>query len=505
MFADPRHPIQLAVCTLFLALASSAVSAHGQTVAGQWRAGTTTMDVTVTSWGPDCGPRPSSSHSAGGGLVRIEMSGQEAIIHSGGRKIRTDRCWSRNPAIRRKSSHFVAGTWTTHCQTAKDDPRAETGKYSLQQQSKDRLRYVDESEYDWELNASRCVAAIRTVQQLHRSPLSEKKQGPSITPDTSPSSASAPTPATASPKKRGAPEVKPKQCTPSVATRLTMQPTRATLELGEEVCVRARLSDALGCPVPGTAIRYTLHTSPALKGTLRGRCFRSSDNAAEGEGRFRIRATAGPLSAVTTVEVHSLDLSALIAQRLEVVGIPNQASGAVGAPTAPATRRPTTHISTGTAVAEAHGPSLLSIALATMAIIVLMAGYWSIRRKPREKAIHVEPALGEPASTPEERHATTPPPPFATPSSDGKNVGAPLPDAQDSWICPLCRRGQPAMQATCSICPGDVKLMPYARFVASIRRNHSPRQCRTCGTISESDARFCGECGGTELAPTSSD
>jgi hypothetical protein len=46
-----------------------------------------------------------------------------------------------------------------------------------------------------------------------------------------------------------------------------------------------------------------------------GRCFVTTDNAAEAEGEYRITATLGALEARADVQVHSPDLSGLIAVR----------------------------------------------------------------------------------------------------------------------------------------------------------------------------------------------
>src|SRR6478609_774853 len=78
-----------------------AEAAHGDaSYAGTWQAGATSREVAIQSWGKDCGPRPQSTQTQGGGSVQLEQRGQVLTIKGGGREVRSDRCWSPNPAMR---------------------------------------------------------------------------------------------------------------------------------------------------------------------------------------------------------------------------------------------------------------------------------------------------------------------------------------------------------------------------------------------------------------------
>ena len=91
-------------CSLLDAPSSSSQSSTATGLTGVWRAGATQIDVSVESWGEDCGPRPQSSRSAGGGIVNIEQSAGQLVIHGRGQDIRSDACWSRNPSMKRLSA-----------------------------------------------------------------------------------------------------------------------------------------------------------------------------------------------------------------------------------------------------------------------------------------------------------------------------------------------------------------------------------------------------------------
>src|SRR5690606_19615783 len=111
---------------------------------GQWREGPMSVSVQVESWGGDCGPRPVSTTSPGGGTFRISQSGDQLTFHL--RSERTTRsCWSENRAVRRVSSSHQAGTWRVVCRTPSTDSRAETGTYTIQAIGEDRLSFRDVS------------------------------------------------------------------------------------------------------------------------------------------------------------------------------------------------------------------------------------------------------------------------------------------------------------------------------------------------------------------------
>ena len=51
------------------------------TLAGSWSAGPLIENVTVTSWVDECGPKPKSSSTAGGGF-KITVSGDELVFNA---------------------------------------------------------------------------------------------------------------------------------------------------------------------------------------------------------------------------------------------------------------------------------------------------------------------------------------------------------------------------------------------------------------------------------------
>jgi hypothetical protein len=364
MVGSPKSVVLLV--SLAIALAGSSGAQAQVVMSGQWRSGATAIDVQVESWGTDCGPQPTSSQSSGGGLVRIVQLGEQLQLHSGSRVIKSDVCFGQNPNLKRKSKTVKDNTWVTRCETPTDDPRAETGVYTLKLLSPDRLLYQDVSRFRWQLKTSLCVATITTVQTLTRLTDAEAAQAskpkaepapPATTPPppTPPSSikttkadaAPPPAPSTAAPAPPKLPDLpstvastaatgKPPPpakapppskaskppCVPGPATRLALAPRRRTIELGSRFCFRTRVVDAAGCALPAITPTWKLDAGPALRAQLDARgCFEASTQAADGEGSFHVTATVttptgDTLRAEAKIAVVTADLSALVAKRL---------------------------------------------------------------------------------------------------------------------------------------------------------------------------------------------
>jgi hypothetical protein len=456
-----------------LALLLGVTTAHAQSaseVAGTWRAGATSVDVMVESWGGDCGPRPQSTKSNGGGLVTVEQKEQALLLHGRDQDIRSDACWSRNPAMKRTIASHENGSWTTRCRTADDDPRAEQGTYTLKLVDDDTLIYTDVSRYDWALNESKCVATFTTSQTLTRSGVKgnvarakdDKPEALARTASAPTRTDSAETPTTSDGK----------ACTPGAPAKLTLRPRRAEIEVGQRVCLRARVADANDCAIPGAEVDWGLSHSKALRGSLNGGCFFAADTAAEAEGEFRITAKSEGLSAEGVVEVKHVDLSSLIATRMEGTGL-----GIDDEQPAESSPKAVARIATHTTAADGgSGHRGLMIALGLCAVALTVAGFVISRRK--SAAISGEADASEPGVD-------------ETSADDEVSSESPL----APWICPTCRVGYPAQQHTC---PKDgTALIPYSEFTKRQKREdieHSKR-CPTCGKTYPASASFCGEDG----------
>lgn len=481
-------------------------------LAGTWHAGTTSMNVKIDDWGPACGERPESSRARGGGTVEISVEGPELIIQGQSSTVRTDSCWSSNRAMRRNSSRFLAGKWTTHCETPPGTPRMEVGTYSISRVSDVELRYNDVSAYRWEAGGAPCVVTTTTVQTLHRrSPgsrtrvvteapeeLAEDYGAQLIGPGSESRVRSPASPGSGS-------SAGGRRCAPKEPAKISMNPIQAELELGQEMCVVTRVVDAAGCPLPPSAVTYRLEHSPALRAKLDGHCFRASEKAAEGEGEFRLIATAGEVQAESRFLVTSMDLSSLIAKRLE---INDGVSGfdPHSAPKAPAPPPPATRVQANEPKAASSG-TLSPLLLAIGGSLALLAAV-GLTLARRRRSVHLEPEAFAPPPVVEAELEPTPPvaqeprssrnptpEPAATRPSQAPRV--------EHWICPNCRQGFATNhQGHCARClPARYQLVPYREYMQQQAAQEGQKRCVSCNKVLPGGSKFCGNCGSRQLTP----
>jgi hypothetical protein len=384
-------------------------------MAGTWQAGATSMDVAVQSWGKDCGPRPQSTRSAGGGTVRITQQGRVITIHGSDRDLHSDRCFSPNPAMRKVSSSATNDQWVTRCKTPDDDPRKETGTYTLRALTPDKLQYQDVSHFDWKLNESTCVATITTSQTLSRV-TSATRAEPSPSTATKAPQADAPAP-----------------CTPGAPAKLVLRPRRADLELGQRLCFQARLLDARDCAIEGLEPSWSLEHGPAIKARLERGCFRAGERSAESEGSFKVIATAAGLRAEAPVEVSAATLPALLAKRLETGAVQGDIDPEAEAEqtAAPAARvSSTSRVAAQAVVDQEPRRQRLLIGLAAV-LAAAAAGVLLLRARPRTRRRSGSRASAEPS--------LAEPPPRASPDPPRARIRR----------CPTCGASYPEESAFC--------------------------------------------------------
>lgn len=456
------HDARSVSCALALLICLCAGVGHAQAdLSGTWRAGATAIDVSIESWGEDCGARPASTRSNGGGLVTVEQKGQALLLHGRDQDIRTDACWSRNPAMKRSAASYSDELWMTRCRTAPEDPREELGIYTLTLQDPNTLLYKDVSHYDWALNESKCVATFTTTQTLTR------QSGAS---DTPPVAVAVQPTAAIEPTSREA-----KGCRPGAAANIALRPKQAEIEAGERVCFKPRVSDSTDCVLPNADVSFQLSAPKGARGSLSAGCFTAAESAAEAQGEFRIIAKSGRAQTEALVVVKRMDLSSLIARRMENSGLSGFEESEEALDKSP---KAVARIATHTAPAESDtGRSVLLWVLGVLAVGLTAAGFWMIRR---------EPSQGRPAKA------------KAAQAAKPRQAPAPAPSSQrpgEAWICPTCRIGYPAEQTTC---PKDgSRLVPYAEFAQRVKREQQTKgkRCPSCGKDYPATAAFCGEDG----------
>lgn len=521
----------LVACSIVGIVLGPATALAQTSYAGTWNAGSTRMQVDITSWGPDCGQRPASTTVPASGQVRVTEDGDQ-LVFRGRQTQRTDGCWSANPAVRRVSSTRQPGEWRVVCRTPPSDSKSETGTYTLTADGDDRLVLRDVSRYDWQLNASRCVGTITSTQVFTRVGAGAATPTPTPTP----------TPA-------------PERCTPGEPHELRLRPAESRIEPGGEVRFSARVVDRAGCTVPSQRIQWDLRRPASVQGELEGGVFHAARTAAEAEGEFTVVARSGSLRAEATVTVHTADLSDSIARRTSfgVVGPPEdvgdlELESAAG-------------VSARSERAEEEESYVVPIAVGAgaLVLVLILVGVVAVRRgRRRDDAASAASTASATSETSEAAadatfggardamgagmgtatstatgaaaHAAVDPthpqraiasatpepklprvcPVCAQEFEDGTtqfcpNDGAELlrhedPPTGQPLICPTCRRGFVAGMKTC---PTDgEELVPYALFVARHRAKEQGEEkakiCPTCGDRYGRQVTFCGK-DGSEL------
>jgi hypothetical protein len=338
---------------------------------------------------------------------------------------------------------------------------------------------MEESEYDWRLEGSHCMAKVRITQRLERRTAANSKLV-------------------------GAQEPEP-ACVPGPVARIRLRPTEAKLVPGERVCFQVRGSDAAGCvaEVDESSIRWELKKQAAARGTLVAGCFKAAEAAADAEGTFHVIATSNDMRADAELTVAAADLSDITARR----------SAAGKSQASDATPLAGEIAGAGVkAVVEQRlhwGPVALLAALA----LALAAGavLWLLRRQRR--LVAAQAAARSALSKLEIRVSvpvTTPPEPLraslqTTQLGDSGLAGArgqetilpssppqPPDPREGALICPQCRRGYAPGSAQCT--SDGTPLMLYADYV---RRAKEQKRavCGHCGAKLAAGAAFCGECG----------
>jgi hypothetical protein len=440
---------------------------------GRWSAGPAEIRVSIQSWGPDCGKKPESGVKSAGGEVRVTQNGYHLAINSRDGVVRTDACWTKNPSVKRVSSFYLDGEWTVNCRTSADDPKEEFGEYSLRAQGSDRLEYKEVNRYNWKLNESSCVATVTVTQTLTRIDTSGaetglkrpySKAGRTNTTEEEP--------------------VKP-TCLPSVPVQLVLRPQRAVVAPGERVCLRATLLDSKKCELPNPQIEWSLRYSKALRAQFEGGCFRSAANAADAEGEYRVIAVSGRVSAQAIITVRAVDLSDLIASRVEsgaIRGTDSVGKKVIGA-------QGQGKLATRAVRVREEGLPLPLVAgaagffmLAVVGVLVFIMRKRTPPESPKKEG-SLRPSKRPAGSLSPKKAPSDHPPPIEPHSIGGR------------WICPTCRRAYPPEVKNC---PHDKSLLiPYDEFKKAHKAKQTGRRtrCPKCGATYSDTTAFCPQDG----------
>lgn len=522
-----------------MALGGARATAQEAAYTGAWQASPLSVRYALDSWGPDCGPRPGSS-SEPGGRVTISAEGSH-LRFSGAFSGSTGACWSDNAEVRRVSASARPESWSAACATIAGNPRGEAGRYTVTVRDANTLVYSERTTYNWQLRDSTCTATRTASRTLTRAvPLTVPAELPPIEPAVEP------------------PPAEPTTCVAGAPTALRMRGPEAPIEPGARFCLNVRATDGAGCPLENPPIQWRVVGPTGATGRMEGRCFVTTDNAAEAEGDYQLTATLDGLEARAEVQVRSPDLSGLIAVRdrdaagrptaiehaesERAAGVAAVTPGAGGGQrwlllgvgllllgatvgfgllvmrarrkaTAPAKRASKDAAPARDSEPERKSDPLKNSGTALIpkkAALPQHAAPGSFAASPASRAeTLLEPVAAPVPAAPAAPKPATPAGALACPvcgvaGSGGERFCAKhgerlVPPAENplraaGMICPTCRRGYPP---DAEFCPHDrAGLVPYTLYrKAENATDALPRICPTCGERYAQHVTFCGKDG----------
>ena len=297
LWSRAPHAALAVLCVGGLAFGATRASAQEVAYTGAWQASALNVRYALDSWGPDCGPRPGSS-SEPGGRVTVTAEGSH-LRFSGAFSGSTNACWSDNAEVRRVSASARPESWSAACATIAGNPRGEAGRYTVTVRDQNTLVYSERTTYNWQLRDSTCTATRTASRTLTRAvPLAVPSELP---PPAEPVVET--------------PVAEPSTCVAGAPTALRMRGPEAPIEPGARFCLNVRATDSAGCALGNPLIQWRVVGPTGATGHMEGRCFVTTDNAAEAEGDYQLTAMLDGLEARADVQVRSPDLSGLIAVR----------------------------------------------------------------------------------------------------------------------------------------------------------------------------------------------
>jgi uncharacterized protein YbaR (Trm112 family) len=300
---------------LFSAIISNIAVAQGYS--GKWNRTSLQFTVSIGSWGKDCGVRPSSYSTSKIAEVEVMESNNNLYFSTG--RLRTDRCNSPNPDLKKMKSSTVRGNWSMVCETPSTISKYEKIDYTLAGTT-GKLIYNASSSFKWTLNNNFCQVTWKEKRVYERpsaktepansSPILNIHKDLPINED----------PVSNSPKK--APEILSTPATDCVSNgkpvRLVIFPQAPIVQPSEKLCFLIQGIDVNGCRFPFHADWSISQNGITRTDLINKNCFIAGNNAAESEGVYDVQAKYGKISSFTTIEVAFPDMEDLARARLDI-------------------------------------------------------------------------------------------------------------------------------------------------------------------------------------------
>lgn len=429
------------------------------TPGGDFNSGGGRTTAKVTSWGPDCGPRPGSGALPGGNYTYADG----LLVPQGGAlpAFAPAACIASGiPGL----SALRSGKTIT-CRSKPGASKQVDGRLTLKVVDVNALRVTQRFSFDWRLKGSHCVVAITNRLDFARVD--------PVVADTPPP----PPPETAEP-----PPPEADACAdPGPLAKLRAKgSSQRVVKMGGRVRLAVSARDAKGCAV-ADAIGWSADAGKVTRGVLDVRGVAAGTKVA-------VVARAGTLSVDFVVEVlEAADLAALRADQPELVEgemtpLPPQAGAGVGG-----------GARDGDEADQGVGRILLGVFIG-FGIVAVVIGLVITRRslQQRNKSLLDEDMLARYDAL------TNQPTPIATPALSIPPEGPE--DSNTSKQCPTCER---LFEGSTRFCPFDsAPLGAHAPASEDILLTSAglelgalvkqERICPHCGARYPSDVMFCG-------------
>lgn len=413
--------------------------------------------VAVSSWGPDCGPRPADQRDGGGPTYALTATGALTAPRDAPPLFGPGVCRAATglPDLDEQRAGDVF-----RCRARAGAARQVEGRVSLRAPDANTLEVRHQFTYDWRLKGSHCAVEVQGRWRLRRAE-------PILAPD-----AAAPPPACAAP---GPP-----------ATLEARGSRRRAVKAEGRIALAARALDAAGCPVAAApsyeASEGAIDAAGVLdvRGVAAGRTITVTARLADQAVEFRVRV------------VGDADYSALAAETPalvegELAPLPPQAGAGLGADSSAPTERGdlTTRI-------------LLALFIG-FAIVAVGLGVWVTLRtlRARRATLFDDDALArlDAASQGPAAADPVPPDPEPLPAQATAPLGSGVGTGAPRW-CPTCER---SFGEDTRFCPFDGTTLEEVAAGASEAdapavAGGRPRErvCPDCGRHYPEDVLFCG-------------
>ncbi|MBN2802025.1 MAG: hypothetical protein JXR91_02905, partial [Deltaproteobacteria bacterium] len=307
------------IIILTIILCSAVVSniAAAQGYSGKWNRTSLQFTVSIGSWGKDCGVKPSSYSTSKIAEVEVMESNNNLYFSTG--RLRTDRCNSPNPDLKKITSSTVRGSWSMVCETPSTISKYEKIDYTLAGTT-GKLIYNASSSFKWTLNNNFCQVTWKEKRVYERP--SDKTESTNSSPILSihtdlPGKEE---PVLTSPKQT--PVILNNPSTECISNgkpvKLIIFPQAPVVQPTEKLCFLIQGIDVNGCRFPFHADWNISQNGITRTDLLDKNCFIAGNNAAESEGVYDVQAKYGKISTSTTIEVAFPDMEDLARARLDI-------------------------------------------------------------------------------------------------------------------------------------------------------------------------------------------